>query len=99
MASVIAKELEIRNIPFTYVQIFGHYHCTLKIGRRLVNPMGCLMKHGKQYNRCADEIEYEYRSNDWNDCYNRKWNLIVKTILHSKFKEYDNNRSRFYIKT
>lgn len=99
VASIIAEELEKRNIPFSYVEIDGHYHCTILIGKKLINPMGCSLKEWDVYNISSKEIRDIYNNNDWNDEYDIRWNLTVKTIINSTFEYYDNNRSRFYIKT
>ena len=99
VASVIAAELEKRNIPFKFISYKGKYHLAIQVGEMVINRDGCTEGDWWSSFDKADKILNFYKSEEWNYVYNRKWNLIIKTIIQSKFKYYDNNRNRFYIKT
>ena len=94
VAAVLAENLENVGIPFEVI----HYdlcgcHYAIKVSDRYLNR--------DYYRKCeiveildvsSDEMYDIYYSKDWNECYNKKWNLIVSTRIKALFKKYENSR-------
>lgn len=100
VAYCIAKELEERNILYNLV-VYNYYdqdfnitegnHYAIKVGNYVINQDDCEDFH-REYKVDSDELYMLYYNNPWNKMYSKRWNLIVQTILHSKFRKYDNTR-------
>jgi hypothetical protein len=92
VAATIAEQLERFNIPFTLIH-YGKYSChyAIRVNDRIINRCDYSYKEIFEENiTSSDEIYYIYENNYWNDMYNRKWNLIVKTRIKSLFNKYGN---------
>lgn len=92
VAAVISEQLEVCGIPFKVAITYSPTHYAIKVNDRFIN------RDGFKFHR-EDLIPWDskylynfYYSEDWNDCYNRKWNLIVQTRIKSLFKKYENSR-------
>lgn len=103
VAYCIAFELEQRNIPFkVYIcdedldkNTAGHY--AIEVNNILINQSDwgkCDFDTKKKLK--SKTLLSRYKKGNWNCRYSKRWNLIVKTKIHSKFLEYDNHRERFY---
>lgn len=98
VAYLLAKELEDLNIPYKFITQDGTYHCTIEVEGKLINPIDeeddiNAYDYDKSDYMSEDILEF-YENESWNDTYSRKWNLIVKTIIHSKIKRFINENSR-----
>lgn len=94
VAATIAEQFERFNIPFTVIQYDGHYHYAVRVSDRIINRDGCeyrIISSDKFIS--SEELYDEYYGCDWNDYYNRKWNLIVKTRIRALFNKYGNKRT------
>lgn len=93
-AAVIAEQLERFNIPFTVIHYDYHWHIAIRVSDRIINRDGCeyrIISSDKFIS--SKELYDEYYGCDWNDYYNRKWNLIVKTRIRALFNKYGNKRT------
>jgi len=98
VAYLLAKELEDLNIPYKFITRDGTYHCTIEVEGKLINPIDeeddiNAYDDDKSDYMSEDILEF-YENESWNDTYSRKWNLIVKTIIHSKIKRFIDENSR-----
>lgn len=92
VAAVIAKQLEIYNIPFKVSATYSPTHYWIKVSDRYINRDGF---HAEEILNWNSHSLYDfYYANDWNYYYNRKWNLIVETRIKSLFNKYGNKRTR-----
>lgn len=90
VAAVIAEQLEIYNIPFEVIRCWSSTHYWIKVSDRYINRDR--FKKEEILNWNSECLYNEYYGEDWNDRYNRKWNMIVKTRISSLFKKYGNKR-------
>lgn len=94
VAATIAEQFERFNIPFTVIQYKGHYHFAVRVSDRIINRDGCecsIISSNKFIS--SEELYDEYYGSNWNDYYNRRWNLIVKTRIRALFNKYGNKRT------
>lgn len=91
VAAVIAEQLEKYNIPFKVAVAFSPTHYWIKVSGGYINrnkyKVGCVENWNSSY------LYDIYYIKEWNNYYNRKYNLIVKTKIKSLFKKYENNRT------
>lgn len=92
VAAVIAEQLELHNIPFKVAYTYDPTHYAIKVTDRYINRDDFCFK--ELYNWSSDYLYDTYYTQDWNDYYNRRWNLIVKTKIESIFRTYGNNIRR-----
>ena len=95
IASVIAEQLEKFNISYSFIRIDYGRHYVIEVSDRVLN--------GDGYRRDSSHFEYlgfdskegfiYYKKHNWNNCYSKKWNLIVKTKIESLFNKYGNKRT------
>lgn len=91
VAAVLAEQLENYNIPFKVVVTYCPTHYWIKVSDRNINRDG-FKKEGFLNWSSSDLYKYYYNE-DWNNLYNRRWNLIVKTRIRSIFIKYENSRN------
>lgn len=92
VAAVISEQLEIHGIPFKIAVTYSPTHYAIKVNDRFINRDGFKF-HKEDLIPWDSKYLYDtYRYEDWNDCYNRRWNLIVQTRIKSLFKKYENSR-------
>lgn len=91
VAAVIAEQLEIANIPFLIAVTYHPTHYAIKVGDRYINRdyYRFYTEDLKEWN--SEYLYDEYDEGYWNNCYNRKWNLIVRTRIKSIFRKYGNS--------
>lgn len=94
VAAVLAEYLTKYDIPYEVVYYDnGGCHYYIKVSDRNLNRDGC----GWQYSEILDHGGYEeiyewYYNDDWNECYNTKYNGIVKISLKRIFDKYGNSK-------
>ncbi len=89
VAAVIAEQLEQYNIPFKVAITYSPTHYWIKVSSGYINRDGFHKEYLEDWN---SEYLYDlYRWEDWNECYSRRWNLIVKTRIKSLFRKYGNS--------
>ena len=84
VAAVIAEQLEIVNIPFKVACVEDPTHYAIKVSDRYINRDD--FKFDKNFDLYEWGSEYlfnTYKENTWNDCYNKRNNLIVETKIKS----------------
>lgn len=89
VAYCIAKQLELHNIPFKIVHynLFG-CHYAIKVSDRYLNRSDFKKEEiFKVMDCCADELLNIYYSENWNEAYNVKHNLIVRKLIRELFNE------------
>lgn len=95
VAACLAENLEKLNIPFKVI----HYnlsgcHYAIKVSDRYINRDEYYSYEIKEIMNCSSDDLYEiYNNNNWNKCYNKKWNLIVSTRIKSICNKYANSRA------
>ena len=95
VAACIAENLERHKIPFKII----HYdlwgcHYAIKVSDRYLNRDNYVKKEISDILDKDSEWLYElYYNKDWNDCYNKRWNLIVSTRIRALFYKYENSRT------
>lgn len=91
VAAVIAEQLEIANIPFLIAVTYHPTHYAIKVNDGYINrdDYRFYTKDLKKWN--SEYLYDKYDEGDWNDYYNRKWNLIVRTRIKSIFRKYGNS--------
>ncbi len=97
VAAVLAEQLENYKIPFKVAIAYCPTHYWIKVSDRHINRDDFQKEYLKDWT--SERLYYIYYNENWNDCYNRKWNLIVKTRIVSLFKKCENSRSRLYTRT
>lgn len=93
VAAVIAEQLEIYNIPFHVAVTHYPTHYAIKVKDRYINRDIFNFGPGDLRDWNSQELYDTYDDGDWNDWYNKRWNLIVRTRIRSIFKKYENNRT------
>ena len=91
VAAVIAEQLEKYNIPFKVGYAESPTHYAIKVCDRYINRDDFKFKHIYEWN--SKYLYNEYKEGLWNDMYNKKNNLAVKTKIKSLFSKYENNRA------
>lgn len=92
VAAVISEQLEKYNISFKIAYRIYPTHYAIKVSDRYINRDGFKFDKSFGIYPWDSEFLYEtYQKGDWNDYYNKRWNLIVKTKIESLFKKYGNN--------
>lgn len=93
VAACIAQNFENVNIPYEVI-IYNEYrlHYAIRISDRYINRSD--YKHNEisevsDYNS-EDLYDIYYNKEEWNHCYNKKWNLIVSTRIRALFNKYLN---------
>ena len=95
VAACLAEQLEKYNISYIVCVTYSPTHYCIKVSDRFINRDGFkFIKDDYQKHTTSDNLYKAYRINSWNDIYNRKWNLIVKTRIKSVFKRNENRRER-----
>ena len=92
VAAVIAEQLEIVNIPFKVAYVEDPTHYAIKVSDRFINRDD--FKFDKNFDLYGWDSEFlfkTYKENTWNNCYDKRNNLIVKTKIKSIFRKYGNN--------
>lgn len=92
VAAVISEQLEIYGIPFKVAVTYSPTHYAIKVNDRFINRDGFKFSKEDLIPWDSKYLYDTYRYGDWNDCYNRRWNLIVQTRIKSLFKKYENSR-------
>lgn len=92
VAAVLAEQLEYYHISFKVAITHYPTHYAIKIKDRYINRDDYKFRDFYDYD--SKKLYWIYNVNDWNDVYNRRWNLIVKTRIKSIFKQYGNNLRR-----
>lgn len=90
VAAVISEQLEIHGIPFKIAVTYSPTHYWIEVPDRYINRDGFHKEFLEDWD--SKYLYNLYYSEDWNDYYNRKWNLIVQTRIKSLFKKYENSR-------
>ena len=94
VAAVIAEQLERFNISYKVSVVYNPCHYAIKVADRYINRDDFDFKHdGEFYNWDSCELYNKYECGSWNERYNRKWNLIVKTRITALFNKYGYNRT------
>ena len=91
VAACLAEQFEKYNIPYTACVTYSPTHYCIKVNDRFINRCDYVFKESDFEEEFDSNILYTiYKNEDWNKCYNRKWNLIVKTRITSVFKRNGN---------
>lgn len=97
VAAVLAENLEKNNIPFKVIEYISPCHYIIEVEDRMLNRGIFPSRNRVEYEYLDYPSSHElydiYYSNDWNDLYSRKWNLIVSTRIKALFKKYENSRT------
>lgn len=94
VAAVIAEQLERFNISYKVSVAYDPCHYAIKVADRYINRDGFDFKHdGEFYDWDSHKLYTEYKYGDWNERYNQKWNLIVRTRITALFNKYGYNRT------
>ena len=93
VAAVISEQLEHSGISFKIAATYSPTHYAIKVNDRYINRDGFRFLKEDIIDYWDSKYLYNlYYSQDWNDYYNRKWNLIVQTRIKSLFNKYENSR-------
>ena len=93
VAAVISEQLETFNIPFKIAVTYSPTHYAIKVNDRFINRDGFRFLEEDIIDNWSSKYLYAlYDSQDWNDYYSKRWNLIVRTRIKSLFKKYENSR-------
>jgi len=95
VAAVLAEQLELHNIPFKIVHydLYG-CHYAIKVSDRYLNRDDFKKKEIYEYLEWSSEKLYKvYYEGDWNKCYNKIHNPIVKKSIEKIFLKYENSRT------
>lgn len=92
VAAVISEQLEIYGIPFKVAVTYSPTHYAIKVNDRFINRDRFKFFEEDLFPWDSKHLYNIYRYEDWNDYYNRRWNLIVQTRIKSLFKKYENSR-------
>lgn len=91
VAATIAEQLEIYHIPFEVAFTEHPTHYAIKVSDRFINRDGYYFDEFYDWN--SEYLYDTYYDEVWNDCYNRRWNLIVQTRIRALFRKYENSRT------
>ena len=95
VTACLAENLEKNKIPFKVVVLHNPCHYFIKVSDRYINRCGFIIKEDLK-DVCdydSNHLYFIYRTENWCECYNRKWNLIVSTKIKALFKKYENSRT------
>ena len=96
-AAVISQELEKRDIPFLFGftnesnDVYGAYHYVIYALGYIINQCDSNDDEFRFISMDSNDIGEMYYNGNWNECYSKRWNLIVLTKIRALFKKYDNN--------
>lgn len=95
VTACLAENLERNNIPFKVIRVMCPCHYFIKVSDRNINRCGFstrgAFKEILEWN--SEDLFFKYYKEDWNEVYNRRWNLIVSTRLKALFRKYENSRT------
>ena len=95
VTACLAENLERNNIPFKVIRIMCPCHYFIKVSDRNINRCGFStrgrLKEILEWD--SEDLFTKYYEEDWNEFYNRQWNLIVSTRLKALFRKYENSRT------
>ena len=95
VAACLAEQLEKYNIPYIVCVTYAPTHYCIKVSDTFINRDEFMFEKDDYRTELNSEDLYEtYYTELWNSCYNRKWNLIVKTRIKSVFRHNENRRER-----
>ena len=96
VASCLAEQLEIHNIPYKAIQYGLGNHFSIKVSDRYLNR--CDYRKSEINSGCEsfklskDLFDYYY-NNTWNETYEPRYNGCVKKAIKAVFDKYGNNRT------
>ena len=95
VTACLAENLERNNIPFEVVRLYCPTHFFIKVSDRYINRCNYIIyEEDKEiFDYTSKYLYWIYNTEDWNDYYNRKWNLIVSTRIRALFRKYENSRT------
>ena len=95
VTACLAKNLERNNIPFKVIILHCPTHYFIQVSDRYINRCDFTInkKHKEECNFNSEYLYWIYRTEDWNDCYSKRWNLIVSTRIRALFRKYENSRT------
>lgn len=94
VAACIAENLERVHIPFKVVCCWDPCHYWIKVSDRYLNSNE--YHEEELLEMTSKDLYFKYSSENWNNYYSKKWNLIVSTRIKSLFNRYANSRTRLY---
>ena len=95
VTACLAENLERNNIPFEVVVLHCPTHYFIKVSDRYINRCDYTIReeYKEIFNYTSEYLFNKYYDEDWNDCYSKRWNLIVSTRIRALFRKYENSRT------
>ena len=95
VTACLAENLERNNIPFEVVRLYCPTHYFIKVSDRYINRCDYTIREEDKeiFDYTSKYLFNKYYNEDWNHCYNKRWNLIVSTRIRALFRKYENSRT------
>lgn len=96
VAACLAEQLEKYNISYKVCCVIEPTHYCIKVSDRFINRDSFCLISSEILELNSRSLYWIYYEGNWNDVYNKKWNMIVKSKIKSIFKRNENRGKRLF---